>query len=163
MAKRNALPPPQQKPATTTLPLEAGSLSSVIGGGVEVGGDLVGRELADGFGDRPVGKALVRPPLAPCRRADRARWRCSRLRPVGRPVLRPVGEAEDFVNDEDYRTLVLRFGIDDEGVHIAAVVLYGDPFAVARRFFDAFPRPRLRPFLRGDCLRGQQHTQQDER
>src|SRR5260221_8279383 len=48
--------------------------------------------------------------------------------------LRPVTQTKNLVNDEHDGALVFRFGIRDQRVHGAAVVLDGDPFAMAGRF-----------------------------
>ena len=63
------------------------------------------------------------------------------------------------MNDEDERALVFGFRVDDQSVHVAAIVLYGGPLAVTRRFIDTFARPGLRPFLRGKRWRAERHSE----
>src|SRR5258707_692819 len=55
----------------------------------------------------------------------------------------PVGEPEDFVDDEDGRGLGLDLGIDDEGAHVAAAIFDRHPFAMARGGFELFDGPVL--------------------
>ena len=115
----------------------------VVRGGVEIRRHLVGIQLADGLGDA-CGEIFGAAAIG--RHAAEQVWGDGDVTRGGEFVgkfLRPVAEAEDFVNDEDHGTLVLRFGVNDQRVHVSAIVFYGDPLAVARRFVDAFARPRL--------------------
>ena len=49
----------------------------------------------------------------------------------------PIGEAENFVNDNDGRGFIFHFRIGDETVDFAVVVIDFDPFAVAGRVYRA--------------------------
>ena len=127
-----------------------GELQGVVGGGVEIGGDLIGIEFADGFGGRVTGKIFCA--AAAGSHAAEQVWRDGDVAGGGNFVgelLRPVAEAENFVDDEDDGALVFRFGVDDERFDAAGIVLHGDPFAVARGLREALLRPGLRPDLRG--------------
>src|SRR5581483_3166055 len=126
------------------LAIGSGEFEAVVGGGVEVGGDLVGIEFADGFHDG-IGRegssaAAVRAHTGKKIGSDGNVAGFGDL--VGK-VLDPIGHAEDFVNDEDDGRFVLGFGIGDEGFDRAAVVLDGDPFTVARGFVELGHGPVL--------------------
>ena len=49
----------------------------------------------------------------------------------------PIGETLVFVNHDDSGGLGFDFGETDEGFHGAVAVFHGDPFEMARRFFEA--------------------------
>ena len=55
----------------------------------------------------------------------------------------PIGEAEDFVDDNDRGRLVLHFGIGDGTIHFTISVFDLYPLEVARGFFDAGLGPIL--------------------
>src|SRR6266852_6075526 len=59
-------------------------------------------------------------------------------------ILNPIRHAEDFVNDQDDGSFALGFWIDYKCLDRAAIVLDGDPLAMARRFFTCGARPVLR-------------------
>ena len=61
--------------------------------------------------------------------------------------LGPIAQAKNFVDDQDDGLFVFRLGIDDESFDGAAVMLDGDPLAVARGFFEL----GLGPVLRAGC------------
>ena len=97
------------------------------------------------------GKALVPPPLGP--EAGEQVGRDDDVAHGGDVVghgARPVGEAEDFVDEQDDGRFVADFGIDNEGVDGAAAVVDFDPFLMARRFVEDGFGPVLCGGGRGD-------------
>jgi len=83
--------------------------------------------------------------------ARRARDGEAGFRDLVSEVLYPVGHAENFVDYEHNRRLALRLRIDDECFDRAAIVLEGDPFAMARRLLEL----GLGPVLSRSNLRGE--------
>ena len=71
---------------------------------------------------------------------------------------RPVGGAEDLMDDDHGRRLVLDLRIDDEGLHFAVAVLELNPLPVARRLFETLLGPVLG---RRERRRQQQHAARD--
>ena len=130
-------------------------LFAVVGGGVEVSGDLVGIEFVNGLHDvvgrNAVGAATVGSHAGEKIGSDGDIACGGDL--IGE-VFDPVGHAEDFVDDEDDGSFVFGFGVDDEGFYGAAIVLDGDPFAMARRFIEFGDGP----VLRGSGRRGDERS-----
>ncbi len=73
-------------------------------------------------------------------------------------ILNPVGHSENFMNDQNDRPLVFYFRVHNESFDRPAIVLHGDPLAVARRFCQR----GLGPILRGDSLRECENQQNQE-
>jgi len=56
---------------------------------------------------------------------------------------RPVGQAENLMDDHDGSRLALHFGISDEAIYFPVAMLDFHPFAVARGFFESGLGPVL--------------------
>ena len=128
------------------LAVGGGQLLAVVGGGVEVGGDLVGGEAGDGLGDRVLRREGVGAAAVGAGAGEQV-GRDDDVALGGELVghlLGPVAEAEDLVDEDDDGGLLADLGIDDEGLHGAVAVLEGDVLAVARRLFEGGFGPVLR-------------------
>ena len=130
----------ERLPAT---PTEAGGeqraggcrqLPAIVGRGVEAGGDLVRRQLADGLTHAARGEIPGAPAV---RRHARQQAGCdrnvTRRRESIGGVLHPVRHPEDFVDHQDRRRLIPPLPVRDECFGRPAIVLHRDPFAVTRR------------------------------
>ena len=123
-----------------------GDFFSVVGGGVEVGGDDGGIEARDGFGGgvhagEGVGVAVV------WAEAGEEIGRDDDEALAGELVshlFSPVAEAEDFMDENDDGSFGFDFGIDDEGLNGATAVLEVDVLMVAGRGVEAGFGPVLR-------------------
>ena len=109
MAKAKDLPPPQQKPTVAILPLPAGIFLAKSADGVEVGGDLVGVEAGDGFGDGVLAREGVGAAAVGAGAGEEVG--CDDDEACGGEVVGhrfgPVGEAEDLVDEDDDGDLAL--------------------------------------------------------
>ena len=132
------------------LAVGSGQLLTVVGDGVQVGGDLVGRKLGDSLAHiahagEVLGAAAIRAHAGEQVGSDGDVAVGGEL--VG-DRLHPVRHAEDLVNHHHHRGLVLDLGIDHEGRDVAAVVFDRDPLLVSRRLVELGAGPVLR--LGGD-------------
>ena len=113
-----------------------GLLEGVVAGGVEIGDDDVGFHAADGAGDIGAGGEGFGAAAVGAFAGEEVG--CDGDEAVGGELVGdgagPVGEAEDFVDDEDDGGLVFSFGVDDVGFEggFGAGDVDVDEFAVAR-------------------------------
>src|ERR1700722_864519 len=141
-----SLPAAPAEASHKQLAIGRGKLVAVVGNGVEVGCDLVRIQMAHRFRHlvlRKVGgTATVRTHSREQVWSDSDIAGCGYL--VGK-ILDPIRHAKDFVDQNYYRPLILRLGINHERFNRTAVMLDRDPFAMSRRFFQLGARPVLSP------------------
>ena len=147
--------------ANKELAIRSGEFQRIIRRGIQIRGHLVGIQVAYGFH-----RFAFRKIAAAAAVRAHAGQKIGSGRDVARrghlirQILYPVGHAENFMDDQNHGSLALRFGINDKCFYRAAIVLNGDPFAVARRFFERRACPILCPSdLR--CAKNQQGNQGD--
>ena len=148
--KAEALAPAPAETCYEQLAVGGGNLLGIIRDGVEVRGDLVRIKMAHGLNRRTTHASLslgegaapatVRPHAGKKVGGDRD---VTGFRHLVSQILHPIRHPENLMNDEHHGCLVLRLGVDDEGLHRAPIVLYGDPLTMSRGLFH----PRARPVL----------------
>ncbi len=127
------------------LAVAGGLLGDVVHGRVQVGRHLIRRQLEDRVA-HVVRAAEVAGPASLWTHTGQQIGHDGDVSGLGQLIggqARPVGGAEDFVDDDHGRRLVLDLRVDDERLHLAVAVLDLHPLPVARGLFQPFLRPVL--------------------